>query len=247
MAELKFINGKPSLCGDSLREIVLANKANLSGADLSGADLSRANLFEADLSGADLSRANLYGADLSGANLSGANLYGADLSGANLSGADLSRADLSGANLSGADLSGADLSRANLFGANLSGANLYGANLYGANLPIDTNSKLILSKTLITPEGDIIGYKKCKYNVIVKLLIPAEAKRCNATGRKCRAEFAKVLEVYGTDIAQSKYDETFIYKPGETVKPREPFDENRFNECSSGIHFFLTREEAEAY
>ena len=68
--------------------------ANLSGANLSGADLSRANL-----SGANLSRANLRWADLSGANLRWANL-----SGANLSGADLSRANLSGANLSRADL-----------------------------------------------------------------------------------------------------------------------------------------------
>jgi len=76
--------------------------ANLSGADLFGANLSGANLFEANLSGANLFEANLSGADLFGANLSGANLYGANLSGANLSGANLSGANLSGANLSGA-------------------------------------------------------------------------------------------------------------------------------------------------
>jgi len=79
-------------------------RANLSGADLSGADLRRANLSGADLSGADLRRANLSGADLYGADL-----YGADLSGADLSGADLRRADLSGADLRRANLSGADL------------------------------------------------------------------------------------------------------------------------------------------
>ncbi len=45
------------------------SRANLSGADLSGADLSRANLYGADLSRANLSRANLSGADLSRANL----------------------------------------------------------------------------------------------------------------------------------------------------------------------------------
>ena len=65
----------------------------------------------ADLSGADLSRANLSGADLSGANLSGAYLTKADLSGADLSGAYLSGADLSGANLSGAYLSGEKVTR----------------------------------------------------------------------------------------------------------------------------------------
>ena len=80
----------------------------------------------ADLSWADLSRA-----DLSWANLSWADLSRADLSWANLSGADLSRANLSGANLSGADLS-----RANLSGANLSGANLSGANLDYSVLPL---------------------------------------------------------------------------------------------------------------
>jgi hypothetical protein len=58
----------------------------------------------ANLSGADLSWANLSRADLSGANLSGANLSRADLSGANLSRADLSWANLSRANLSRADL-----------------------------------------------------------------------------------------------------------------------------------------------
>ena len=73
---------------ETLRECVAA--AVKSGADLFGADLSRANLSGANLSGADLSRANL-----SGANLSGANLSRADLSRANLFGADLSRANLS--------------------------------------------------------------------------------------------------------------------------------------------------------
>jgi hypothetical protein len=53
---------------------------------------------------ADLSWANLFGADLSGANLSWANLSRANLSGANLSWANLSLANLSWANLSGADL-----------------------------------------------------------------------------------------------------------------------------------------------
>ena len=57
-----------------------------------GMPCPRADLSRADLSGANLSRANL-----SGASLSRANLYGADLSGANLYGAYLSRADLSGA------------------------------------------------------------------------------------------------------------------------------------------------------
>ena len=36
----------------------------------------------------------------------------------------------------------------------------------------------------------------------------------------------------------------FIYRVGKEVKVKD-FDENRWNECSTGIHFFITREEAE--
>ncbi|EAP3730461.1 pentapeptide repeat-containing protein [Salmonella enterica] len=85
-----------------------------SSADLRGANLFDANLFDADLRGADLRGANLFDADLRGADLRGANLFDADLRGA----------DLRGANLFDADLRGADLRGANLFDANLCGADL---------------------------------------------------------------------------------------------------------------------------
>ena len=160
----------------------------------------------------------------------------ADLSGANLYGADLSRADLSGANLSGADLS-----RANLSGANLSGANLYGADLYGAK-----NAELIIARTRILPEGEIIGWKKCVGGVICKLRIPSDAKRSNAFGRKCRAEFVDVLEVIGADTGISLHNGTTEYRAGKRVTP-DKWDDNWQEECSSGIHFYITREEAEAH
>jgi hypothetical protein len=185
-------------------------------------------------------------ANLSGANLSGAYLSGANLSGANLSGAYLSGAYLSGANLSGAYLSGAYLSGANLSGANLSGANLSGAYLSGANLSGAKNADLAIAMTRILPEGQLIGYKKCRNGVIVKLQIPAKAKRSHAFGRKCRAEYAKVLHIYGADEAYSTHDSTFVYHKGEIVRP-DKWDDDWTNECSSGVHFFITREEAEAY
>ena len=53
--------------------------ANLSGANLRGADLCDANLCGANLSSANLCDANLSGADLRGANLCDANLRGASL------------------------------------------------------------------------------------------------------------------------------------------------------------------------
>jgi hypothetical protein len=205
-------------------------RADLSGADLSGAYLSGANLRSANLRSADLS-----GANLRSANLSGANLTGADLSGANLSSAYLSSAYLSGANLRSAYLTGADLSGAYLSGANLSGAK---------NLPFIP---------MTCPDtGSFIGFKKAS-GFIVKLEITADAKRCSATGRKCRCNKALVLEIQKIDgsssnlmSVSSSYDEDFVYEVGKVVE--EPnFNEDRWNECSAGIHFFINRQEAVEY
>jgi hypothetical protein len=41
-------------------------------------------------------------------------------------------------------------------------------------------------------------------------------------------------------------DYAFIYQVGATVYP-DSWDEDRWNECSHGIHFFITRKEAEEY
>ena len=174
---------------------------------------------------------------------------GASLEGANLKGASLEGAYLYGAYLEGANLEGANLYGANLEGANLEGANLYGANLYGANLKGAKNSELVCALVTILPEGDLIGWKKCRDGEIAKLLIPANAKRSNATGRKCRAEFVEVLEMFGGEEGHSTSyapsSEILTYKKGEIVKCVKPFDEDRFEECSSGIHFYITRIEAE--
>jgi uncharacterized protein YjbI with pentapeptide repeats len=103
------------MTNEELKEILKLHKLWLNGEE-GGV---RANLSEADLRGADLSKADLRWADLSKADLRWANLSKADLRWANLSKADLSEADLSGADLSEADLRGADLRCANLSGANL--------------------------------------------------------------------------------------------------------------------------------
>ena len=224
--------------------------------------LHDANLRYADLRGANLHGANLYDADLSGANLSDADLSDADLSGANLHDADLHGADLSHADLSDAYLCGADLSGAYLCGANLHDADLRGANLSDADLSDANHVQLSIAKTSILPdEGDIIGWKKAwtdgtmlPKSVIVKLLIPADAQRSNATGRKCRASTARVLDLQdkqGNSLpsdttAYSGHDTDFTYKKGETIHV-EDFDTNRWKECAPGIHFFITRIEAAEY
>ncbi|WP_425639978.1 pentapeptide repeat-containing protein [Agrobacterium radiobacter] len=222
-------------------KVAVKEKANLHGANLHGANLHGANLHGANLHGADLRSANLHGANLHGANLHGANLHGANLHGANLHGADLRSANLRSANLHGANLHGA-----NLHGADLYGADLRSADLYGADLKDAKNADLVIAQTRILPSGSLIGWKKCKDDVIVKLRIPEEARRSHAFGRKCRAEFADVLEIIGAEQAVSSHDGVTVYRAGERVTP-DKFDENWQEECAPGIHFFITKEEAENY
>ncbi len=187
----------------------------------------------------NLRGANLRGADLSGANLRGADLSYADLRGANLCGANLSYADLSGANLRGADLSYADLS-----GANLRGANLCGADLRDADL--DKNELIRKGKII---DKEIIVYKKCQ-GKIVELELQKGSIVFSINNYKCRTNKAKVISIdgnksKGTSI-ESNDDSTFVYKVGKIVEVKD-FDLMYNVECSTGIHFFFNREDAEKY
>ena len=167
--------------------------------------------------------------DLSGAYLSGAYLYGADLR--------------------GADLRGADLSGAYLYGAYLYGAYLRGADLHGAYL-----SSLTMAQLMAIPEeGSFTAWKKLRGKHIAKLLVPEHAKRSSATGRKSRVSEAIVLAIFTHNGEQvdgpiaSMYDPSFTYTVGQTVVPTQPFDMDRWNECASGIHIFITKQEAIEY
>ena len=135
-------------------------------------------------------------------------------------------------------------SGANLYGAYLSGANLSGANLYGAiNIP---------HIPLACPsEGSFTAWKKVN-GKLVELVIPADARRSSATTEKCRCDKAKVMSI--TDITSNEQISEVIninfvktlYKTGEMVYP-DAFDEDRFNECSNGIHFFIDKQLAINY
>jgi hypothetical protein len=105
----------------------------------------------------------------------------------------------------------------------------------------------MLATTQIVPEfGAFVLVKKCRNNVIVTLQVPAEAKRSNATGRKCRVEFADVIAIDGADEAVSIHDPSVTYRVGERVTCHE-WNTDRWVECGGGIHGFLTRWEAENY
>ena len=234
-------------------ERAILKEANLKGANLEGADLEGADLRWVNLDEANLRGANLRGVDLDEANLRGANLRGVDLLGADLLGVDLERANLRGANLRGADLMWANLRGADLRGADLMWADLMWADLDEADLDEANLDEAAVNYPISCPEeGKFIGFKKAMGR-IVKLEILSDAKRSSATGRKCRCDKAKVVAIEKKDGSESRitevcssYDKEFIYRVGEVVSV-DNFDENRWNECAPGIHFFITREEAVRY
>ena len=166
--------------------------------------------------------------------------------------ADLCGADLRDADLCGADLRGANLRDADLCDADLRGADLRCANLRGAK----ANERTAMYHLACPEEGAFVGFKKCRSyegeDVIVKLEIPEDAERSSATTRKCRCSKAKVISITGIksgkdyEEAFSQRDSGFTYHVGKTVVP-DSFDEDRWNDCSNGIHFFVTKQEAIDY
>ena len=269
MKEVKTINGEVLFSYDenttTLKEEISKRKylvcADLRGVDLGNADLRLADLRGAKLKGANLKGANIRWADLSGADLTLANLKGIDLrmadlsdakiDNANLKNADLMNANLSCARLRWANLTGANLTSANLIGAELRWTDLKGADLKGAHLIEAKNIPDGLPMACPT-EGSFIAWKKVECHYLVKLEIPEDAKRSSATSKKCRCDKAKVLEIIDMNTGEN-IDEVVntnytlcTYTVGEMVYP-DWFDDNRWRECSNGIHFFVDREDAENY
>ena len=146
----------------------------------------------------------------------------------------------------------ADLTNVNMYEADFTNADFVRCKL--DNIRYD---ECTCGIALACPEkGSFTAFKKAKLyndnNCIVELQVPADALRSSATTRKCRVSKAKVVAVYtmdGKSIKQNAYSiqtRSFVYKIGKIVEVKN-FDKNRWNECSTGIHCFITKREAEQY
>ena len=208
----------------------------------------------ADLHGANLRDTNLRDTNLRDADLAGTDLRYADLTGTDLRWANLTDVNLRWANLTGANLTGSDLPGANLRGANLTGANLSDVDLTDAILPafqIPQEGSLIVWKHIILKPTK--GTRKHIYG-LAKLKIPSGSRRtASLVGRKCRAEYAMVLSLHdleGVKVTNttgiSLHSASFEYYVDKIVYPNSYNDDVKI-ECTQGIHFFLTMEEAKSY
>ena len=241
-------------------------RANLDGADISNTDLRFANFkyaslndvnfYKSDLRGANFCKTSLQHTNLSYADFREATLNDADIFNSNLSYADFGNASLVGAHLAHSNLAKADFGGANLCWADLRSCAFYHADLRFCNF-INANlrgSKYVPYIPFQCPsDGAFVGWKKVN-NVLIKLEIPADAKRSSATTNKCRCDKAKVLGFYDslgteeldmTELVNNKFKKC-KYVKGEMVYP-DFFDEDRWNECSHGIHFFVNKQDAIDY
>ena len=212
-----------------------------------------------DLSNLDLREICFQNIDLSGVNFSHSNLSCATFIRCKLDSVDLSHTDLSFCSVKGTILTNIDLTEANIFRSHFDIPDSTFTSNFTSNIKYHT----------VCPEtGSFIGYKiarlcsakhpffDLKNSCLVKLEIPEDAKRLSSYfgyRKKCRCDKAKVLEITSVsdptvhyDIAYSEYSPNFEYKVGEMVS-EDDFDDNKEIECSFGIHFFMTKEDALDY
>lgn len=201
---------------------------DLTGWKLENIDFSLSSFQEVILNGADF-----HGSSVENALFDGCSMYGADFRDARMVTASLRYCDMRCCDIRGADLFGAVLEFAKL-----------------DRIVSDENTKWF---RLHCPEkGAFLAYKKCMNDRLVQLLVPADAKRTSATLPSCRCSRAKVLTIKSFDYqenfdeAWSLVDENFVYRRGEWIEVKD-FNEDRWQDSTTGIHFWLTREEAMAY
>ena len=211
----------------SFREVEIWNM------DLTGMDLSNMEFELSSFQNTVLDHVNLENSSVENALFDGCSLHGANFTNANLKTASFRYCDLRESNIEGA----------NLFGAVLEYAKFDG---------IVSNEDTKWFRMHCPETGAFLGYKKCVNDRMVQLLIPADAKRTSATLPSCRCNKAKVLTIKSFDFkenyeeAWSLVDENFVYRRGQWVEVKD-FNEDRWQDSTTGIHFWMTRQEAENY
>ncbi|MGL6199809.1 MAG: pentapeptide repeat-containing protein [Lachnospiraceae bacterium] len=212
-------------------------------------DMQNRRFIDMDLSGWDVSNIDFSHSDFQNVTLTGSNLCRSILHHTSFS----PGCSLRGANLQDADISGAIFRYCDFSNTNMEGANLHCSTFEYANMNnIKANEKTRYYRMRCPETGAFLGYKRCFNDLLVQLLIPADAKRSSGTSDACRCDKAKVLTIKSFDMkknvqeAWSVVDENFVYRVGEYVTVTD-FNEDRWMESTTGIHFWMTREEAYSY
>lgn len=202
--------------------------------------------------------------DLSNIDFSGINFTDAIGENINFSNCNLSNCDFTGSRFEHVNFDSANLQKSLLKNCDMRYANFHNADCRGTKfsctiMECSNHEGIIIDDAtenyrMHCPEkGAFLGYKKCFNDLLVTLLIPADARRVCSTTRPCRCDKAKVINITSFDYKEH-YKEAwslcastdFKYTLGEYVYP-DSFNPDRWMESTHGIHFWMTPEEAIAY
>lgn len=265
---------KANLTGIDMRNRNLT-KAIFDGAVLTGANMSDSCFYYSSFINTNMNYCICKNSDFSSCkfiltSMAGANFYKSNLNDSDFIQAFMEHTKFREANFAYASfyrivIHNCSFPEANFFNASFSNTRFDNVDLFSSNFnkavfnvayadKTDFNEAINVAHPMACPsDGEFIGWKKCCNNVIVKLKIPADAKRSSAFGMKCRTNKAEVLEIQNLEgeildrrFAESEFDPSFTYTIGEIVE--EPnFCEDRWKECAPGIHFFVDRKAAVDY
>lgn len=222
--------------------------AKFYGCDIDDTIFAKANIVRGDFETATISNTSFKSASANSAIFTSGSLYNVDFTDSYLQRAFFNNVSMQNS-------------------CKFKGALLDNTNFHESKIDIEDLNEVRIPHTTIglnmacPEEGAFIGWKYVRNNrdyYLIKLLIPEDAKRSSATTRKCRCDKAFVLDIvdlFNESIHYEKCEnpnakiytrEKIVYKVGETVYP-DSWDEDRWVECSHGIHFFITKQEAINY
>lgn len=217
-------------------------------------DNSIVNLSKASIdSNTDLSNLDMHNFDFTDAIGENINFSNSNLSNSNFTRCRFHHSNFTNTNFQRANLEAADIRYSNFINTDFRGTIFkmtFMEKSIHKNVLIDENT---LNYKMTCPEkGPFVCYKKCYDNLIVQLLVPADARRSSDTSRMCRCDKAKVLNITNFDHtekfteARSLCGRDFYYHVGEFVY--EPlYNDDRWLQSTYGIHFFMTEDEAKNY
>lgn len=244
--------------GSNLRNACLArstmNKVWFNDTCLSGANMWHSSMWDTIFDNANLSSADLSFADIRFASFDNTNLYGVNFKGTIIYQSTFYHSNCEEASFVNAWISDGMFRYTSLKSVAVS----YRTSWFYTSFDDESMVNNNICSLACPSHGSFVAWKfaRLKDNhsniILVKLEIPEDAQRSSGTTNKCRASKAKVLEVEDLDGNKlsddieivSDFDPGFTYKVGDIIEPDIQFDNNRWNECSHGIHFFIDKRDA---
>ena len=226
----------------------------------SGVDFSYADFYRMDLSGTDFHGANLFSSNFREATANTCNFRETNLNNSNFDKGVACECDFYGASARMSSFFRTKLDKCVFAMADFSNSDLLEASFYksvfcGCSFSDARNIPVFIPTYL--PEGDFIGWVKVigeTESYIVKIKILKDSQRTRGVGDICRCDKALVLSIQDLDgneldVEEIEYHDrtgTLVFKKWE-VTECEYWYPGRWNDCQSGITFFIDRQSAVLY